>query len=208
MASLPDAWLAVPAELADDEPVPRALGAEPLVARVLTRDEAALAALYNEHAPAILRFLTGLLGDGAAAADATQETFVRAFRRLDTLRDAGRIAPWLFGIARKVSQEHRRAGRRRGKVLVPGTESDDEAPGHLTPEAELMGREAALVIERALGRLSDDRRAVLLLRLDHGLAYEEIAALMGFSLAKVKVEIHRARATLREELDAYRGGVP
>ena len=206
MASLPDAWLAVPAELAGDDPAPRA--ADPLVARALTRDEAALAALYNEHAPAILRFLTGLLGDGTAAADATQETFVRAFRRLDTLRDAERIAPWLFGIARKVSQEHRRAGRRRSKVLVPGTEHDDEAPDPLTPEAELMGREALLVVEQALARLSEDRRAMLLLRLDHGLAYEDIATLMGFSLAKVKVEIHRARATLREELDAYRGGVP
>lgn len=208
MGSLPDAWLAVPAEFAGDDPAPRAAGADPLVARVLTRDEAALAALYNEHAPAILRFLTGLLGDGAAAADATQETFVRAFRRLDSLRDAGRIAPWLFGIARKVSQEQRRAWRRRSKVLVPGTERDAEAPDPLTPEAELMGREAALVVERALARLSDDRRAMLLLRLDHGLAYEDIAGLMGFSLAKVKVEIHRARAILREELDAYRGGEP
>jgi RNA polymerase sigma-70 factor (ECF subfamily) len=62
------------------------------------------------------------------------------------------------------------------------------------------------VIHRALGRLSEERRAMLLLRLDHGLAYEEIASLMGFSLAKVKVEIHRARQILREELEAYRGG--
>src|SRR5689334_1373353 len=118
MGSLPDAWLAVPAELAVDDPAPRAVAADPLVARVLLRDEAALRALYVEHAPAILRFLTDLLGDHAAGADATQETFVRAFRRLDTLRDADRIAPWLFGIARKVSLEQRRARRRRGNVLV------------------------------------------------------------------------------------------
>ncbi len=228
MASIPDAWLVAPAHVArgEDEPVfgddgPRAsraagvaglVGAdESLVARALRRDEAALSALYAAHAPAILRFLADLLGDRAAAADATQETFVRAFRRLSTLRDPDRIGPWLFGIARNVSLEHKKARRRRGRVLVP--EGNGDAPAaegsdaH-TPEADLLGREAARVVEGALGRLSDDRRALLLLRLDHGLAYEEIAALMGFSLAKVKVEIHRARAVLRAELDAYRGGRP
>jgi RNA polymerase sigma-70 factor (ECF subfamily) len=208
VASIPDAWLVAPAQLAGDEDAPHPRP-DPLVARALRRDEAALAALYAAHAPAILRFLSDLLGDHAAAADATQETFVRAFRRLDTLRGADRVAPWLFGIARNVSLECRRARRRRGRVLVPAAPraEDDAAEGadaH-TPEAELLGREAAGVVERALGRLSEERRAMLLLRLDHGLAYEEIAALMGFSLAKVKVEIHRARQVLRAELSAYRG---
>jgi RNA polymerase sigma-70 factor (ECF subfamily) len=210
VASIPDAWLVVPAQLAADEVAPRP-PPDPLVARALTRDEAALAALYAAHSPAILRFLADLLGDDAAAADATQETFVRAFRRLDTLRGTDRIAPWLFGIARNVSLEHKKARRRRGRVLVPdeprreGEQVRESADGR-TPEAELLGREAASVLERALAKLSEDRRAMLLLRLDHGLAYEEIATLMGFSLAKVKVEIHRARQVLRAELDAYRGG--
>ncbi len=176
-------------------------------ARPAIRDEAALAALYTAHAPSIVRFLADLLGDRAAAADATQETFVRAFRRIDTLRDTERVAPWLFGIARNVALEHRRARRRRGRVLVPedGGPVREAVDGH-TPEAELLGREAARVTEAALARLSEDRQAMLLLRLDHHLAYEEIATLMGFSLAKVKVEIHRARQILREELSAYRGG--
>jgi RNA polymerase sigma-70 factor (ECF subfamily) len=211
VASIPDAWLVVPAQLAagQDEPPGGAEGGAALVSCTLRRDEAALAALYAAHAPAILRFLADLLGDRAAAADATQETFVRAFRRLSTLRAADRVAPWLFGIARNVSLEHRKARRRRGRVLVSAGGGDGEAPAEgcdgRTPEVELLGQEAARVIEGALGRLSDDRRAMLLLRLDHGLAYEEIAELMGFSLAKVKVEIHRARHILRAELDAYRG---
>ena len=215
MASIPDAWLVAPAQLAGDDDAPRP-APDPLVARALCRDEAALAALYAAHAPAILRFLADLLGDHAAAADATQETFVRAFRRLSTLRDAERMRSWLFGIARNVSLEHRKARRRRARVLVldeprASHESADDDPARggpdgRTPEAALLGREAAFVIESALGRLSEDRRAMLLLRLDHGLAYEEIAGLMGFTLAKVKVEIHRARQVLRAELEAYRGG--
>jgi RNA polymerase sigma-70 factor (ECF subfamily) len=218
VASIPEAWLVVPAQLAADEAEARPardgddggaqVGTEDgLWARALRRDEAALAALHAAHAPAIQRFLCDLLGDRAAAADATQETFVRAFRRLETLRAQGRIAPWLFGIARNVSLEVRKAQRRRSRVLVPEDGDGpalDGADGR-TPESELLGREAARVLERALARLSDDRRAMLLLRLDHGLAYEEIAAAMGFSLSKVKVEIWRARQILRAELEAYEG---
>jgi RNA polymerase sigma-70 factor (ECF subfamily) len=211
VASIPEAWLVAPAELAREVEEARsvpATGMESLVARALRRDEAALAALYAAHAPAVLRFLADLLGDRAAAADATQETFVRAFRRLDTLRDAERIAPWLFGIARNVSLEHRKARRRRGRVLVSdrGEEAPAEATDGNTPESALLGREAAGAVEAALGRLSEDRRAMLVLRLDHGLAYEEIAGLMGFTLSKVKVEIHRARQILRAELSALDEG--
>ena len=221
MAWNPDLWLSVPAQLAateDDEPRARhgteraAADAENDVrARAQHRDEAAPAAIYGEHAPAVLRFLRDLLGCPAAAADVTQETFVPALRRLDTLRDTERLLPWLFGIARNVSFEHRRARRARARVMAPeggdpGSPAREGSDGR-TPEAELLGREAARVVERALAALSEDRRAMLLLRLDHGLAYEEIAGLMGFSLAKVKVAIHRARQVLRAELEAY-GGEP
>jgi RNA polymerase sigma-70 factor, ECF subfamily len=207
----PDAWLAVPVELDVDQDDARP-AIEPrdeaaLRARALRRDDAALGAIYARHAPAVQRFLRDLIGCPVAAADATQETFVRAFRRLDTLRDRERLAPWLFGIARNVSLEVRRARRVRARVL---TAADDEldraAHDALTPESELLGREAARLIARALERLSEERRALLLLRLDHGLSYEEIAAAMGFSLAKVKVEIHRARQVLRDELADYEGG--
>jgi RNA polymerase sigma-70 factor, ECF subfamily len=215
----PDVWPSVAALAAgeDDEPRPReaeravAKAEGALRARALARDEAAFRAIYGEYAPRVLRFLRDLLGCPAAAADATQETFVRAFRGLSSLRDAERLAPWLFGIARNVSLEHRRARRVRARVMAP----PDGDPGSAviegtdrrTPEAELLGREAAGVVARALAGLSEDRRAMLLLCLDHGLAYEEIAKLMGFSLAKVKVEIHRARQILRAELEAY-GGRP
>jgi RNA polymerase sigma-70 factor, ECF subfamily len=204
VALLPDAWLASPAPpLADGDAVP----ARPPAAAGLSRDEVSLAALYAQHAASIQRFLRDLLGDRAAAADATQETFVRAFRRIDTLREVDRVAPWLFGIARNVSLEVRKARRRHGRVVAEDEEGEaDGGAEERTPEDELLGREAARVVEGALGRLSEDRRAMLLLRLDHGLAYEDIARLMGFTVAKVKVEIHRARQVLRAELLKYEGG--
>lgn len=200
MALLPEAWLSAAAVVAGDAPARERPAAPP-------RDEAGLARIYTEHAGGIRRFLHGLLGCPVAADDATQETFARAFRRLDTLREGERVAPWLFGIARNVSLEARKARRRSGQHLV--REGDDEAEREdlstPSPEAALIGREAARVVERALGRLSEDRRAALLLRLDHDLAYDDIAAMLGWSLSKAKVEVHRARAVLREELAKHRG---
>ena len=163
-------------------------------------DPRRLAETYAARGPAIRRFLRGLLGERAAADDATQETFARAFTRLANVEDPARLTPWLFGIARHVALEMRRERRR---TVDLGEHEAPEPAHHDTPERALLGREAVGVIDCALARLSTDRRAVLLLRLDHGVSYDDIAALMDWSLAKTKVEIHRARAVLREELARY-----
>lgn len=167
-----------------------------------------LAALYTAHAAAILRFLRDLLGDSALAADATQETFARAFRRLDTLREDQKRLPWLFGIARNVSLEVRKA-RRVARGRFAEGDSLDEIPANTrSPEAQCLGREAARVVGEALSGLPEERRAALLLRFDHGLSYEEIAAALGWSVAKAKVEVFRAREVLRGVLGKYEGGAP
>jgi RNA polymerase sigma-70 factor (ECF subfamily) len=174
-------------------------------------DRAALEGMYGELAPRIHRFQRDLLGDAALATDATQETFIRAFRRVGDVPPGTRLAPWVFGIARNVSLEQRRARGRFRRVVVEASPSTrDAVPDRAarSPEAALLDREALTIVERALAALSEERRAALLLRLDHGLAYEDIAQTMGWSLAKVKVEIFRAREVLRATLEEYRGGLP
>lgn len=167
-----------------------------------------LSALYAAHAASIQRFLRDLLGDATLAADGTQETFARAFRRLDTLREDDKHLPWLFGIARNVSLEYRKA-RRVAKDRFAGDGDLDTAPcGGRSPEAQLLGREAATVVSRALADLPEERRAALLLRLDHSLSYDEIAAALGWSQSKAKVEVFRAREVLRAILRTYEGGAP
>ena len=182
--------------------------APPFVSLVVEADEAAphvaFSAQYARQAPRIHRFLRDLLGDGTLAADATQETFARAYQRhRDVLRDEERSVPWLFGVARNVSLELRKARVRSGRIFVNDDERVAQASSQGTPERDALGREAVRVIDAALARLSEERRAMLLLRLDHDFSYEQIAELMGFSLAKVKVEIHRARIVLREAIEEY-----
>jgi RNA polymerase sigma-70 factor (ECF subfamily) len=171
-------------------------------------DHATLVAMYGDLAPRVHRFLRDLLGDATLASDATQETFVRAFRRVDGLPRGTRLAPWVFGVARFVALELRKARGRGRRVIDDAAAADDHAMDTRarSPEDALLDREAVAVVERALLLLPEERRAVLLLRCDHGLAYDEIAPLMGWSLAKVKVEIFRAREVLRATLREYRGG--
>lgn len=166
-------------------------------------EHAQLAALYEAHGARIHRFLRDLLGDPTLAKDATQETFVRAYRKLSTLDPALAVAPWLFGIARNVSLELRKARARAGRCFVHGEGADAPAAG--SPEKDLLGREALRIVGTALEALSEERRAMLLLRLDHGLSYDDIALTMGCSLAKVKVEIFRAREVLRDAMSKYEG---
>jgi RNA polymerase sigma-70 factor (ECF subfamily) len=172
-----------------------------LVARAKEGEVAACRALYRCHGPAIRRFLRDMLRDHALADDALQETFARAFARLDTLEDPSRLAGWLFAVARFVSLELRKERARRARNVVSG-ESFDDPPSALTPEREVLGREAATLVARALEQLSEERRAALLLRVDHGLSYPEIAQILEWSVAKAKVEVHRARTVLRSVLAA------
>lgn len=170
----------------------------------LVGDKARLTALYAEHGGRIHRFLRDLLGDAALAADATQETFVRAYRKLDSLGEDVRIGPWLFGVARNVSLEMRKARSRASRHFVAANDADAVAFG--SPETEALGREALRVVGTALDALPEERRAMLLMRLDHGMSYDDIAVTMNYSLAKVKVEIFRAREVLREKMANYEAG--
>ncbi len=168
---------------------------------------AEFAAFYARHAPGVHRFLSDLLGDRALAADATQETFSR-FHRESALVSRHQPVAWLFGIARNVSLEFRRARARRERVMPsasgPCAWPLDDAPADPRdcPERALLARETVAIVCAALETLDEERRAMLLMRLDHGLSYEEIAEAMSCSLAKVKVDIHRARAALRAALEA------
>jgi RNA polymerase sigma-70 factor (ECF subfamily) len=174
---------------------------EELLSRARAGDAEAFRVIFDRQAPGVRRFLGDLLRDDSAADEGTQETFVRAHFRLSTLSAPDKMQGWLFGIARMVFLESLRKKRREAPVADESEPPQiDRAP---TPEAALLGREADRVLDQALAGLSEERRAALLMRLDHGLGYGEIASAMGWKLQKVKNEIHRARLQLRAQLAEF-----
>lgn len=186
-----------------------------LVVRAQAGDGKAFRSIFDQHAPPVRRFLRDLLRNAEAADEATQETFVRAHRCLPMLRESDKLLPWLLGIARNVFHEQLRARPALGvpnsaisRLVSPGLIDGGEEPVDHSPSPEglLIGREADALLAGALGELPEERRAALILRIDHGLEYEEIRMVLGWSIAKVKNEIHRARIELRARLAKYLGG--
>ena len=146
-----------------------------------------LGGVYRTHAHDLRRFALYLSGDAAIADDLVAEAFVRAWtvrERVDTTTVRG----YLFAIVRNLFIRHRQRERRYRHL---DAQAIDDRPG---PEDLASGRSELRVVLGALARLPEVDRAAVLMRSDGSLAYEEIAAALGISIAAAKVKVHRARA--------------
>ena len=153
----------------------------------------------------LLGFIYDLVSQRDLAEELTQETFVRAYRNLKELRDDARFSTWLFGIGRNVAREALRLRRRDNKNLVNNEEfvQEHEDTRNASPADQVLEKELNLTIETALRALDDDKRVVFALNTFHQRSYHEIAEITGFSLAKVKTDLHRARVEMRRRIRPY-----
>ena len=147
--------------------------------------------VYRSHAAAVFAFaLRRSSPDGAA--DATAETFVVAWRRLDEVTD-GQALPWLYAIARRALATQRRSSTRQDAIAARvAFERDDQTVNG--PD------ETAPPVIRALAELRQDEREALMLTAWEGLSSKEAAAVLGCSPTAYRIRLHRARLRLRRAL--------
>jgi RNA polymerase sigma-70 factor (ECF subfamily) len=180
---------------------------EELVARVRAGDEEAFRLIFDRYSRPVLGFIFDMVGDRSLAEDLAQETFVRAYRGLQTLREETKLSTWLFGIARNCAREQLRTRRRDAGNVELDAEPAFELHDHArTPSGELLDKELSTVIQTALGKLDEDKRTVFTLKVLQQRSYEEIAEITGFSVGKLKTDLHRARAEMRRRIGPYLGG--
>lgn len=184
-----------PSSRAPVVPIERAL-----VERVRSGEASAFRELFRSYAARVRRFVRNLVDSDAAADEATQECFVRVHAALTSGAEVQSLVPWLLGVARNVAREQLRS--RKKLVALEAEEVEQRVSPAPDPEALLLGREADALLSRALDGLSEERRAALVLRVDQGLSYDDIAAILGRNIARVKNEIHRARTQLRAAITA------
>lgn len=153
--------------------------------------------LVERHKGALFNYLCYLTHSEARADDLLQETFIRAYRSLRTLRDTERFRAWLFRIGLNTFKSHYRRWAAHRAEPLPEDWSDGAGD---SPEDALEQTETQLMVRDALAKLPDDARAILVLREMEGLSYEEIAVALGISLGTVKSRIARARERLAELL--------
>lgn len=177
-----------------------------LVTRVCQGDAEAFRLIFERYSRPVISFIFNMVNDRALAEELTQETFVRAFRSIHTMRRETKLSTWLFGIARNVARESLRARIRANNHVDLSDKSvmelSDQNP---MPVEGLLSKELNDLIRRSLAALDEDKRLVFTLKVLHQCSYEEIATITGFSLAKLKTDLHRARAEMRKRISPYAG---
>ncbi|MGI8640483.1 MAG: RNA polymerase sigma factor [Pyrinomonadaceae bacterium] len=177
---------------------------EDLIKRVQAGESAAFRQIYEQHHRFVLRFLYGMVGEIGLAEELTQETFVGAFISIGTMRNEAKLSTWLGGIARNVASNWFRSRRRENRNLeIDGLSFKEISGGNLSPDAELLNVELQDVIHDALGKLSEDKRLVFVLKILQYKSYEEIAEITGSSIPKLKTDLHRAKAEMRKTIRPY-----
>ena len=178
--------------------------ASELIARTRAGDDAAFQLIFERYSRPVISFIYDMVGDGALAEELMQETFVRAYKNLGALREDARLSTWLFGIAKNVARESIRARQQAARRVELDDESVRELRDQkLTPDDSLINKELSRVIREALSQLDEDKRLVFALKVFQQQSYEEIAAVTGFTVAKLKTDLHRARLEMRRLIRPY-----
>lgn len=177
---------------------------EELSARVGHGDDGAFRLIFEKHHRFVLRFLYGMVGESDLAEELTQETFMRAYKNIHTLRDEAKLLTWLCGIARNVALNSLRSSPGKNQwVEIDDHEVAELRSTGLTPETTMLNAELNGAIHDALGTLDPDKRGVFTLKVLQQMSYDEIAEVTGFSIPKLKTDLHRAKAQMRRLLRPY-----
>lgn len=159
-------------------------------------DDRAFALLFERYRRPLYVFSLRMLGDGDAARDLVQETFLKVFERRRQLARPDRFRSWLFTIARNGCLTHlRRQGRLQPLEAAPAAAVTAAA----APDAREQEQELEL-LRKALTALSPEHREVLVLREYQELSYREIAEITEASEAAVKSRLFKARQALQRTL--------
>jgi len=169
-----------------------------LISRARRGEDAAWEIVVRDHQEAIFRLAYLLLGDAHEAEDVAQDTFVRAFRALNTF-DSGRpLRPWLLRIAANLAHNHRRS---IGRYMAMVKRAMTSPPEHSTLGERSAQQWEAQTLWEAVRRLSSREQEVVYLRYFLDLSEAEMAATLDVPPGTVKSRLHRALGRLRTVVD-------
>ena len=176
------------------------------------QDETAFEFLVTKESPRIYRALIRMVHDEEEAKNLVQETFLQAFRKIDTFRGEAKISTWLYSIALNLGH----ASLRKSKRYTQLSEDDianlqptfrfgkyDQEVREWNPVESAEHNERHKIVHEGISQLPTDYRDVVQLRDIEELSTQEVAAVLNISEGAVRVRLHRARHALREILNDY-----
>jgi len=181
-----------------------------LLNRIRAGDKSACTTCIERNSPGVYRLALRLMQDETEAEDVMQETFLNAFKAIDSFDGRAQLSTWLYRIAYNAAMGRLRQ-RQPDTVQVEEAANDDE--GELVPpalfdwcclpERDFESTETQRQLEQAVRELPETLRGVFVLRELNDLSTEETAETLGVSEAVVKTRLHRARLWLRDRLSTY-----
>jgi RNA polymerase sigma-70 factor, ECF subfamily len=166
-----------------------------LIIRFKDGDLSAFEDLVRKNEDRIYNLCRYMLHDTQDAQDAAQDTFIKAYKGLKDFRPEAALSTWLYRIAVNTCLDHQKKARH--DPLSGDVSSEELLSSESSPEDKYQSKKAAEAIRKALPKLSEKLRSVIVLREIEELSYEEIALVLDSSVGTVKSRIARARDELR-----------
>ena len=177
-----------------------------LIARIQAGDKTACDECIALHSPALNRLLLRLLGNEQDAEDVLQETFLNAFRAIDSFEGRSSLSTWLYRIAYNAAMMRLRRPKAR---TISVEETMNETPGYIPrqlfdwcclPEETYDSEEVQTELRQSIAAMPETLQMVFMLRELEGMSTEETANTLDISPSAAKVRLHRARQWLRDTL--------
>ncbi len=174
-----------------------------LIQRVLDGDDTAFSALVKKHQKSVHTLAWRKIGDFHVAEEITQDTFLKAYQNLSTLKEPQKFAGWLYVIA----ANYCKMWMRKRRLSTQSLEDTDNAELEKTTYSEYVIAENERVavetqrevVKKLLAKLPESDRTVITLYYLGGMTYEEISEFLGVSVASIKNRLYRARRRLKKE---------
>lgn len=183
-----------------------------LVERAQAGDKRAFELLVIKYQRKVERLLSRLIRDQAEIEDVTQEAFIKAYRALANFRGDSAFYTWLYRIAVNTAKNYLMSQGRRAPTSTgydaEEAEGFEDATGLrdiATPDAQLMSKQIAQIVNATIDKLPEELRTAITLREIEGLSYEEIAQIMDCPIGTVRSRIFRAREAVAEQLRPQMG---
>lgn len=176
-----------------------------LISRCQRGDLDAFGQIYERYERVVYRYAYHMLGDPDDADDVKQDTFVKAYRTLPGFRGDCSLLTWLLKVAGNLCRDRHKTRTRRGETaLLPEIVADlpDGSDLGADPAALLERKDLHQTLYRVLAGLPEGQKELIILRDVQGLSYQEIAEVLGCSVASVKLRLFRARRGFRDCMES------
>lgn len=173
-----------------------------LIAETLAGDRSAYGQLVRRYQDRLFGAVMQVVRSREEAEDVVQDAFVKAYLKLETFQQSSAFYTWLYRIAFNAAVSRGRRKRPEASVEVHREASGGEPIDESEDAGErLLRQERAEQLQAALDGISEEHRAILVLREMEGFCYEEIAEVLDLPVGTVRSRLHRARLQLKSQLE-------